>query len=110
MSAWVCPPVGKIVETIKRVIRSRQMAGILVVPVWRSAVFWPFVCPDGHHVTECFGEARVFRPFLLQGETNEAGNTLMRGRTKFEFLELYITNAGQGRMTAGRVELPWELR
>ena len=64
-------------EAVKKIVRSTGMTGIMVVPVWRTAVFWPFIVPDGRHVTECFGRVEAFRPYLLQGETGD-GNQLMK--------------------------------
>ena len=43
---WLCPPV----YLIPRVLRHAQKCacvGTLVVPFWKSAVFWPFVCYGG---------------------------------------------------------------
>ena len=54
-------------------VSSAPMTCILVVSVWRMVMFWPFVCPDGKHATECFGKVKAFRP-ILQGETNEGNN------------------------------------
>ena len=106
MKAWVCPPTGKIVETIKKIGRSTDMTGILIIPVWRTAVFWPFVSPDGVHVNECFEGVRSFRPYILQGETN-SGNNLLKGFTAFSFLALIIRSRGtSGTNKAGGVKLP----
>ena len=107
MVAWICPPVTKIPEVVKRIVRSEQLTGVLVIPVWQTAVFWPFISPDGIHVTECFGKVVSFRPFIIQGETNDCKN-LLRGFTPFPFLALYITNAGKGCIRAGKIRLPAE--
>ena len=45
---WLCPPF----YLIPRVIRHMQLCrakGSLVVPLWRSAPFWPLIAPDGVH-------------------------------------------------------------
>ena len=108
MCAWVCPPTNKIVEVVKKVGRSPGMTGLLVIPVWWAAIFWPFICPYGEHVTECFGRVKAFKPFILQGETN-GGNNLMKGKTSFYFLALYITAAGRGKIVAGATKVPREV-
>ena len=110
MAAWVCPPVGRVVEVVKKIARATGMTGVLVVPAWKTAIFWPFICPDGEHATECFEEVLVFRPFILQGETNEGENTLMKGFTSFPFMALFIRSEGRGRTVPGRARMPAELR
>ena len=43
---WLCPPVA----IILRVLRHAQhcsAVSTLVVPLWKSAPFWPLLCPDG---------------------------------------------------------------
>jgi hypothetical protein len=43
---WWCPPVS----LIPRVLRHAQNCiceGTLIVPLWRSAVYWPMICPNG---------------------------------------------------------------
>ena len=105
-AAWVCPPTGKIVEVIKKIVRSAGMSGVLIVPAWRTAVFWPFVSPNGSHINKCFSAVEMFKPFLLQGETN-TGNNLMGGFTAFPFLALHILSNGMGgKNEAGEVALP----
>lgn len=43
---WLVPPVSLIPSAIKHVCLSKCRA-VLVVPVWPSAVFWPFLInPD----------------------------------------------------------------
>ena len=105
MAAWVCPPTGRIVEVIRKISRSTGMTGILVVPAWKTAIYWPFVCPDGRSATECFESVTLFRPFILQGETNE-GNNLLRGFTSFPFLALYINSNGSGKIVPDRARMP----
>ena len=45
---WWVPPL----HLVARVIRHAQVCsavGTLVIPAWKSAPFWPLVCPDGVH-------------------------------------------------------------
>ena len=107
LQAWACPPVSKVTETVKKILHSPGLRGILIVPRWSSAAFWPFLCPDGKHLTECFAAAKEFRPFVVNNE--EAQNqrfSLMRGWTAFAFLALEITSSGRGRLAPGRVRMP----
>lgn len=46
VNGWFVPPV----YLITRVIRYMQICkayGILIIPFWKSARFWPIICPDG---------------------------------------------------------------
>lgn len=39
---WLCPPVNSVVACVRHLAASRG-CGILIVPEWRSAYFWPFL-------------------------------------------------------------------
>ena len=46
---WLVPPV----YLVGRALRHAEVCktrGTLVVPMWKSAVFWPLLCPDGVHL------------------------------------------------------------
>ena len=46
---WWVPPI----HLISRVLRHAEICcamGSLVVPAWKSAPFWPLICPDGIHL------------------------------------------------------------
>ena len=108
LRAWVCPPTTKIVETVKKILQTKNMSGILVVPMWRSSSFWPFLCPDGIRITECFEKATMFRPFLVHGDSMNPRKefTLMKGFTKFPFVALYIGASGKKKLREGNVKMP----
>ena len=40
------PPITVIHMVIKKMIIDR-VCGVFVIPCWKSAVFWPFLCPNG---------------------------------------------------------------
>ena len=45
---WLCPPVYLTRKVVKHMeICSAQ--GTLIVPLWKSAHFWPILCSDGFH-------------------------------------------------------------
>ena len=47
---WWVPPI----YLISRVLRHAEICsamGSLIVPAWRSAPFWPLICPDGVHLS-----------------------------------------------------------
>ena len=110
LRAWICPPTGRAVQAIKKIANSR-MRGVLVLPAWRSSIFWPLICPDGTHLSHFFDGARVFRPYVVPGKTNDNEKfTLMRGHTPFPFVALFIKSNGNGKPGVGSAEMPKELR
>ena len=104
-AVWMCPPTSKIIESVKKMLVSRGMRGVLIVPRWESAIFWPFLFPDGRNGVQGVKGIYSFNPFVLQGDGGE-GNTLMKGRTPFPFLALFFESAGSGRFQAGSIALP----
>ena len=45
---WWCPPVCLVCRVLQHA-KNCNSVGTLVVPSWRSAPFWPIICPDGQH-------------------------------------------------------------
>ena len=45
---WLCPPVYLTCK-VGRHMRLFSAKGALIVPVWKSAHFWPLLCSDGVH-------------------------------------------------------------
>ena len=45
------PPISVVYRVVKKLITDKA-CGVLVVPCWRSAVFWPFLCPNGTFINE----------------------------------------------------------
>ena len=45
---WWVPPLHLVMRVVKHVRRC-MATGMLVVPVWKSAPYWPVLCPDGAH-------------------------------------------------------------
>ena len=45
------PPITIIHRVIKKMIVDRA-CGVLVIPCWKSAVFWPFICPNGSFINQ----------------------------------------------------------
>ena len=46
---WVCPPPHLVPRTLRH-MRSCCAQGTLIVPLWRSAPFWPLLTTDGSHL------------------------------------------------------------
>ena len=45
---WLCPPVYLRCKVVRH-MKLFSVKGALVVPIWRSAHFWPVLCSDGVH-------------------------------------------------------------
>ena len=46
---WWAPPIHLIGQVFRHAEVCSAM-GSLVVPAWKSAPFWPLICPDGIHL------------------------------------------------------------
>ena len=46
---WWVPPLHMIIRTVRHA-QACASKGTLVFPVWKSAYFWPVICPDGRHL------------------------------------------------------------
>ena len=42
--------------------------GVLIVPVWPAAVFWPRITIDGKHLLAMFYKHSMFRPVFRKGQ------------------------------------------
>ena len=69
---WVVPPVKLIVRVIKH-FKECRASGTLLVPFWRSSIFWPILCPDGVHIASFVHDYRLF-PY--------GNNVIMKGKRK----------------------------
>jgi hypothetical protein len=58
---WWVPPISLIGRVLRHAEACDAM-GSLVVPVWKSAPFWPLLCPDGSHLA-AFIHQWVCTPF-----------------------------------------------
>ena len=46
---WWVPPLHLICRTIRHASQCRAK-GTMIIPAWKSAPFWPIICPDGQHL------------------------------------------------------------
>ena len=46
---WWVPPLYLVMRVVKHA-RACAAKGTLIVPLWKSAPFWPVLCPDGIHL------------------------------------------------------------
>ena len=63
------PPPHLILQTW-HYLKLQQEQGVLILPVWRSAAYWPFICPDGVHLN-----------VAIQDWTDLPSDSLVEGRT-----------------------------
>ena len=91
--AWCCPPISLVIPALKKIAASTMQA-ILIVPAWRSAQFWVFLFPDGHHAIDICVSVSAFRPRIKRGKY--CSNFLLQGKTSFPFLALYLRSSGLG--------------
>ena len=57
---WWVPPVSLIGRVLRHAEACNAMGSL--VPVWKSAPFWPLLCPDGSHLAS-FVHQWVCTPF-----------------------------------------------
>ena len=108
LCVWACPPTTRIVDTVRKILATGNIRGVLLVPIWTSATFWPFICPDGVHVANCFVKVELYNPYLIQGDGHSEGSfTLMQGRTNFLFAALTIRSFGPRVLAPGTVAFPY---
>ena len=103
--AWACPPINLIIPAVKKICVTR-MSGILVVPLWRSALFWTTLLPDGRHfIPQCWKVVKI-HPHIVRGQY--CYNPLMQGTTAFPFLALHFVSAGTGyQCISGSLRCPF---
>jgi len=65
---WVVPPPILICKSVNKMINEKA-AGTLLIPVWKSAPFWPMVCSNG-----------IFENFVKDILYIEGENITARGR------------------------------
>ena len=78
---WWVPPPYLICRTLRHASNCRAK-GILIVPVWKSAPFWPMVCPDGQYLATFIHQwwsttyyTGLFIPGLRGSDLRETMNT-----------------------------------
>ena len=84
---WWCPPPGLVV----RVVRHAEVChatGTLIVPYWKSAPFWPLLCPDGSRYASFVVDFRVLPALTREGRSG--GNLFGEGRPSDSLLALRL--------------------
>ena len=77
-NSWICPPISKVTHVFHR-LKKVKGRGVLVVPNWHAANYWPLLFPDGTH-DKTFEGALEFNPTIIQ---NQRARSPLSGRTNF---------------------------
>jgi hypothetical protein len=67
-TAWVCPPVKCIISRVCKIEKTKG-SGVLLIPKWPTARFWPIIFPDGINARAVFKEVEEIRPWLKQNQS-----------------------------------------
>ena len=85
---YCCPPV-KLVTDVVRHVTAVPCQGVLIVPMWKTDKFWPFITWDGAHLNSIFTSFRRFKPTIKTGNWCSKQN-FFKNNTKAELLALYF--------------------
>ena len=90
-TAWICPPIKLILKVIRK-IKVSKIKGVLFVPEWQTADFWPEIFHN-QELKHPFTHFNVCRPFLMQ--ENFDYRSPFSGHAKFNFLRSFLVNRGE---------------
>ena len=82
---WLCPPIALVGSTIKH-LKLCKASGTLLVPVWRSAYFWPILFPNGIHMASFIKDFKIVKPFFISNKSN-----IFQGYTRFDCIALKVS-------------------
>jgi len=68
---WICPSLYLVPRVLCHAEKTHA-AGTLIVPVWRSAPFWPIIYPDGIHPAKFITETKTFGKPIVTGLSGQA--------------------------------------
>ena len=83
---WWCPPISLIADTLKHA-RMCHASGVLLVPEWPSAYFWPLLTPNGKDFHTWVKEVLVLDPYFLCKSTSDS---VFNGYAPFRTFALLI--------------------
>ena len=66
--------------------------GVLIIPLWKGASFWPCICPDRTHLSKCVIDWVGVPEFHLASTTEgRSYNSLFYGeKLEFKLIALYV--------------------
>ena len=84
---WWVPPFHLIARTIRHA-QACEAVGTLAFPAWKSAYYWPIICPDGRHLAD-FVHEWCYVPFtpdlLLVGRSGASIGDALTADSRFMF-------------------------
>ena len=83
---WLCPPIALIAATLKHA-KLCQARGVLMVPEWPSAYYWPLLTPNGAHFYPFVRDYLVLDPYY---SNNSESSSVFQGFASFRSLALLI--------------------
>ena len=83
---WLCPPTALVGTTLKHA-KACRATGVLFVPEWTSAYYWPLLTPDGKKFYSFVRDYLVIDPYFINGCKL---HTVFSGFAKFRSLALLI--------------------
>ena len=86
---WLCPPVSKIIPTIRKLKSTSPVSGVLIVPAWTAAPFWPLLFPSSNERPKFIQKISEFRPTIVQ---NQRALSPLSGLPPFAFLMIHISS------------------
>ena len=102
--------LAQVYEVIRQAVIQKiavsRMSGILIVPLWKSAIFWPYVAPNGTNIHHIFCHVVRFKPFLLSSQPFSSRYVVMQGKTTFSFLALFIRSNAEPSYRSGPIPVP----
>ena len=84
---FVCPPIGKLIASWKKIVSSTNVSGVIILPVWKSSTFWPVFFPDGNH---CFWPAQSVETFDPSIQLGQFYAGVMNGKNDYLFVAVFF--------------------
>ena len=100
---FVCPPIGKLIASWKKILSSSCVSGAVIFPLWKSATFWPVFFPDGVHSSWPVTSVHQFDPFINVGQFYSG---VMNGRNDYNFIAIFFDTKYPGPTFSSLCHLP----
>ena len=84
---WLCPPIYLIGKTL-RYLELCKGKGVLLVPIWKSAYYWPMLTKDGNNFNPFIKNFLLLDPFFLNYA--KLSNSVFDGFAKFYSIALLL--------------------
>ena len=81
---WLCPPISLIGDTLRHLKRCKGK-GVLFVPLWRSAYYWPLITKKEGTFESFVSGYLILQPYFLSN-----CSSLFKGFANFNSIALYL--------------------